>query len=120
MFYLKGTMMFAFRVKAKLDRERRHRMEVLERLRSTQNKRDKSKRQLDEFDRPRCGMEKHGDFSKEKRLDLERAVLNCDYEISRDTAEYNESTKNCSALLRQLHRPVKGGQVKLAFLTPFF
>jgi hypothetical protein len=119
MFYLKGTMMFAFRVKAKLSRERKHRMEILERLRSSEGKRDECVKRLADWDRPRCGMERHGIFSRESRTALEQNLRTCEYEVSRDAAAFDESTTRCNTLLDRLHRQPKG-EVIFAFLTPFF
>ena len=111
--------MFAFRVKAKLNREREHRMEVFKRICVTEKKREATLKELSTLKDKQCGMEKHGDSSKERCRKLEADVSTCDYELSRDRRTYDESKKKCGMLLRQLHRPARGGQVKFALLTPF-
>lgn len=111
--------MFAFRIKMKLDRERIHRNEIASRLQSERRKHDSYTRQLADYARPRCGMERYGDFSKESKLELEQKLRSCEHEIARDEAALSESAKKCNALLGSLHAPAKDKPSKFAFLTSF-
>ncbi|HEX7483757.1 MAG TPA: hypothetical protein VF281_01265 [Candidatus Saccharimonadales bacterium] len=112
--------MFAFRAKKKLDRERANRDSILSRLQSEQRNYDSCAVQLAGFSSPRCGMERHGVFSKENKLCLEQELSRHGHAIARDTAALNESNKRCGELVTHLKTQVKGERVKFAFLASFF